>query len=78
MAKQIPFASLRGTTATLRVTPTTSRSLLNAMNSQTMGILAGWEHPAFIYGGAEKVSAEDPNLGRQAIEVPRKLDRVWK
>jgi hypothetical protein len=32
-------------------------SVLNAMNSRTMRILAGWEHPDRINGGATEVGA---------------------
>jgi hypothetical protein len=51
-------------------------SVLNAMNSRTMGILAGWEHPASIDGGAKKVGVEDANLGQQPVEVAQQLDQV--
>ncbi len=55
---------------------TIEESVLNAMNSRTMGILAGWEHPALIDGGANQVSAEDANLERQPSVVAQQLDQV--
>jgi hypothetical protein len=42
-----------------------------------MGILAGWEHPALINGGAIEGGVEEANLGRQPIEVAQQLDQVW-
>jgi hypothetical protein len=55
---------------------TIEESVLNAMNSRTMGILAGWEHPALIDGGAIGVGVEEAHLGRQPIEVAQQLDQV--
>jgi hypothetical protein len=55
---------------------TIEESVLNAMNSRTMGILAGWEHPALIDGGAIGVGVDEANLGRQPIEVAQQLDQV--
>jgi hypothetical protein len=46
------------------------------MNSRTMGILAGWEHPALINGGAIEVGVEEANLGRQPSVVAQQLDQV--
>jgi hypothetical protein len=55
--------------------PTIEESVLNAMNCRTMGILAGWEHPALIDGGAIGVGVDEANLGRQPIEVGQRLDQ---
>ena len=55
---------------------TIEESVLNAMNSRTMGILAGWEHPALIDAGAINVGVEETNLGRRPIEVSQQLDQV--
>jgi hypothetical protein len=51
-------------------------SVLNAMNSRTMGILAGWEHPALSDGGTKQAGVEEANLGRGAIEHAQQLDQV--
>ena len=55
---------------------TIEESVLNAMNSRTMGILAGWEHPALINGGAIEVGVEAANLGRQPSVVAPQLDQA--
>ena len=57
---------------------TIEESVLNAMNSRTMGLLAGWEHPALIDGGATEVGVKEVNLGQQPNEVAQQLDQVWK
>ncbi|MGC2399960.1 MAG: hypothetical protein WA510_09265 [Acidobacteriaceae bacterium] len=45
------------------------------MNSRTMGILAGWEHPALIDDSAKKVGVEHANVERRPIEVTQQLDQ---
>ena len=55
---------------------TIEESVLSAMNSRTMGILAGWEHPALIKGGAIEVGVEAANLGRQPSVVAPQLDQA--
>jgi hypothetical protein len=43
-----------------------------------MGILAGWEHPALIDGGAIKVGVEEATSDRHPIEVAPQADQFWK
>jgi hypothetical protein len=55
---------------------TIEESVLNAMNSRTMGILAGCEHPALIGGGATEVRVKEINLGQQPIEVAQSWTKL--
>jgi hypothetical protein len=53
---------------------TIEESVLNAMNSWTMGILVGWEHRSLTDVGA--TNARVTCLGRSPIEVSQQLDQL--
>jgi hypothetical protein len=55
---------------------TIEESVLNAMNSRTMGILAGWEHPSLIDVGATNVRVKEARLGQNPVDVSQQLDQV--
>jgi hypothetical protein len=57
---------------------TIEESVLNAMNSRTMGILAGWEHPALIDAGAMNAGVEEASLGPFLRAVPTQRLRAGR
>ena len=55
---------------------TIEESVLNAMNSRTMGILAGWEHPALTGGLVTVVEANRTKEEQEFEGVGSQLDQV--
>jgi hypothetical protein len=55
---------------------TIEESVLNAMNSRTMGILAGWEHPALTDGLVRVVEANRTKEEQEFEGVGSQLDQV--
>ena len=55
---------------------TIEESVLNAMNSRTMGILAGWEHPALTDGLVTVVEANRTKEEQEFEGVGSQLDQV--
>jgi hypothetical protein len=54
---------------------TIEESVLKAMNSRTIGILAEWQHRALIDAGAMNVGVEEASLG--PFYEHRKLNPQW-
>ena len=55
---------------------TIETSVLNAMNSRTMQILAGWEHPALTHAAAAMVNENGANQIQTPTGVMQQLDQV--
>ncbi len=55
---------------------TIEKNVLNAMNSRTMGILAGWEHPALTRAAAAMLDEKGANQVQTPVGVVEQLDQV--
>ena len=55
---------------------TIETSVLNAMNSRTMQILAGWEHPALSHAAAAMVNGNGANQIQTPTGAMQQLDQV--